>query len=110
VWKILVCTISRSFYGREAWCVTCREEHRLSVFENRVLREIFGTKGDVLTVEWGRLHNQELYALHSSPNIIRVIQSRRMGLAGHVACIRSGEVHAGFWWGVQKERDHLKAY
>jgi hypothetical protein len=62
-----------------------REESRLWVFENRVLRRIFGPKRDEVTGEWRRLHNKELYALYSSPNIIRVIKSRRLRLTGHVA-------------------------
>jgi hypothetical protein len=62
-----------------------REECRLRVFENRVLRRIFGPKRDEVTGEWRRLHNEELYALYSSPNIIRVIKSRRLRWAGHVA-------------------------
>jgi hypothetical protein len=68
----------------------------LSVFENRVLRRIFGPKRDEVTVEWRRLHNKELYALYSSPNIIRVIKSRRLRLAGHVARMgeRRGEYRA----------------
>jgi hypothetical protein len=66
-----------------------REECRLSVFENRVLRRIFGPKRDEVTGEWRRLHNKELYALYSSPNISRVIKSRRLRWAGHVA--RMGE-------------------
>jgi hypothetical protein len=61
------------------------EEHRLRVFENRVLRKIFGPKRDEATGEWRRLHNEELYDLYSSLNIIRVIKSRRMRCAGHVA-------------------------
>ena len=58
---------------------------RLQVFENRVLRRIFGPKKDEVTGEWRRLHNKELYALYSSPNTIRVIKSRRLRWAGHVA-------------------------
>jgi hypothetical protein len=62
-----------------------RAECRLRVFENRVLRRIFGPKRDEVTGDWRRLHNKELYALYSSPNIIRVIKSRRLRWAGHVA-------------------------
>jgi hypothetical protein len=76
-------------YGCESWSLTLREECRLRVFENRVLRRIFGPKKDEVTGEWRRLHKKELYALYSSPNIIRVIKSRRVRWAGHVA--RMGE-------------------
>jgi hypothetical protein len=61
-------------YGCESWSFTLREECRLRVFENRVLRRIFGPKRDEVTREWRRLHNKELHALYSSPNIIRVIK------------------------------------
>jgi hypothetical protein len=57
-------------YGCETWSVTLREEHRLRVFENRVLRRIFGPKRDEVTGDWRRLHNEELNDLYSSPNII----------------------------------------
>jgi hypothetical protein len=73
------------FYGCETWSLTLREEQRLRVFENRVLRRIRGPKRDEATGEWRRLHNEELNDLYSSPNIIRVIKSRRMRWAGHVA-------------------------
>jgi hypothetical protein len=76
-------------YGCESWSLTLREECRLRVFENKVLRRIFGPKRDEVTGEWRRLHNKELFALYSSPNIIRVIKSRRLRWAGHVA--RMGE-------------------
>ena len=66
--------------GCETWSLTPREECRLRVFENRVLRRIFGSKRDQVTGEWRRLHKEKLYALYSSPNIIRVIKSR-MGRA-----------------------------
>ena len=64
-----------------------REERRLRVFENRMLRRIFGLKRDDVTGEWRKLHNEELNNLYSSPNTLRVIKSRRMRWAGHVACM-----------------------
>jgi hypothetical protein len=66
------------FYGCETWSLTLREEQRLRVFENTVLRRIFGPKRDEATGEWRRLHNEQLDDLYSSPNIIRVMKSRRM--------------------------------
>jgi hypothetical protein len=65
-----------------------REEHRLKVFENRVLSTIFGPKKSELTTEWRKLHNEELNDLYSSPSIDRVTKSRRMRWAWHVACMR----------------------
>ena len=65
-------------YGCETWSLTLREEHRLRVFENRVLRRIFGPKRVGLTGEWRKLHNEELNDLYSSPNIVWVIKSRRV--------------------------------
>ena len=72
-------------YGYETWSLIFREEHRLRVFENRVLRKIFGAKKDEITGEWRKLHNAELYVVYSSPNIIRSLKSRRLRWAGHVA-------------------------
>jgi hypothetical protein len=71
-------------YGCETWPLTLREEHRLRVFENRVLRRIIGPKRDEVTEEWRKLHNEELRDLYSSTSIITTIKSRRMR-GGHVA-------------------------
>jgi hypothetical protein len=76
-----------------------REEYMLRVFGNRVLRTIFGPKRDEVTGEWRRLQNEELYAMYSSPDIIRVIKSRRLRWTGHIARMGRGEVLTGFWWG-----------
>jgi hypothetical protein len=81
-------------YGRETLSLTLREEHRLRVFENRVLRRIFGPKRDEVTGGWRKLHIEELHGLYSSPSIIRVIKARRMRWAGHVA--RMGEVRGAY--------------
>ena len=76
--------------GCETWSLTLREEHRLRVFENRVLRRIFGPKRDGVTGERRKLHNEELNSLYSSPNVVRVIKSRRMRWAEHVAHMEEG--------------------
>ena len=84
VWNNLKIKIYRTIilpvvlYGCEPWSLTLQEEHRLRVFENRVLRRIFGPKRDGVTGEWRKLHNEELNDLYSSPNIVRVIKSRRL--------------------------------
>ena len=65
-------------YGYETWSLTLREERRLRVFENRVLRRLFGPKRDEVTGEWRTLNNEELRDLYSLPNIVRVVKSRRM--------------------------------
>jgi len=87
IYRIIILPVV--FYGCETWSLTLREERRLRVFENRVLRRIFGPKREEVTGEWRKLHNEELNNLYSSPNIVGVIKSRRMGWAGHVA--RMGE-------------------
>ena len=69
-----------------------RKEHRLKVFENRMLREIYGSKRDEVTREWRRLHNEELDDLFCSPNIILVMKSRIMRLVWHVARMGKAEV------------------
>ena len=76
-------------YGCETWSLTLRGERRLRVFENRVLRRVFGPKRDEVTGEWRKLHNEQLSGLYSLPNIVWVVKSRRMRWAGHVA--RMGE-------------------
>src|SRR5215510_2751278 len=80
--------LSVVLYECETWSLTLREEHRLSVFENRVLRRIFGAKRDDVTGEWRKLPNEKLHDLYCSPNIVRVIKSRRMRWARHVARMR----------------------
>jgi hypothetical protein len=76
------------------------------VCENRVLRRIFGPKRDEMTGDWRKVHNEELHNLYSSPNIIRLIESKRMRCAGHVARMGEKGTLIGFRWESQKERDH----
>jgi hypothetical protein len=76
-------------YGCEAWSLTLKEEHRLRMFENRVLRRIYDPKRDEVTRDWRKLHNEELHTFYSSSNTIRMIKLRGMKRAGHVA--RMGE-------------------
>jgi len=92
-------------YGCETWSLTLREERRLRVFENRVLRRIFGPKREQATRAWRKLH-EELNDLYSSHNIVRAIKSRRMRRMGHIAHRGRGEVYTGIWWGSLRERDH----
>jgi len=77
-------------YGCETWSINLREEHRRRVFQNRVLMKITGRRREQVTGEWRRLHNEELYCLYSSTNIIRLIKSRRMRWVSHVACRGEG--------------------
>ena len=93
-------------YECETWSLTLREGRKLRVFENMVLRRIFGPRRNEVTGEWWRLHNEELNDLYSSPNIVRVIKSKRMRWAGHVA--RMGEEGGciGSSWGNRREREH----
>jgi hypothetical protein len=76
-------------YGCETWSLTLREEPRLRMFENRVLWRICGPKRDEVTREWRKIHNEELNDLYSSPSVVRVMKSRRLKWAEHVA--RMGE-------------------
>jgi hypothetical protein len=87
-------------YVCETWSVTLREGHRL-----RLLRRIFGPKRDEVK---GRLHNEELHNLYSSPGLIIIIKSRRMKWVGHVARMGENRNACGYWWESQRERDHYE--
>jgi hypothetical protein len=94
-------------YGCETWSLKSREKHRLRVFKNRVLRRIFGPKEDEKTDEWRKLHNEEINDMYSSANIFRVIKSRGMRWAEHVARMGESRAHTGFWWRNLRKRDYL---
>ena len=85
IYRIIISPVV--LYGYETWSLTLREERKLRVIENMVLRRIFGPRRDEVTGEWRGLHNEELSDPYSSPNIVWVIKSRRMRWAGHVARI-----------------------
>jgi hypothetical protein len=95
-------------YSCEALSFTLREEHRLRVFENRVLRRIFGPMRNQVTGEWRRLHNKELNALYSPPNIFRVIKLRRMAWAGHMSHVWEGRGTYRVLVGKPKGKDQCK--
>jgi hypothetical protein len=78
------------------------------VFENRVLRGILEPKRDEVTGVWRIPHNEELHNVYSSPSVIRMIKSKRMRRAGHVARVGNRGMHMRYWWEIQKERDHLE--
>jgi hypothetical protein len=83
IYKTIILPVA--LYGCKTWSLTLREEHRLRVFENRVLRKIFEPKSDEVSGGWRKLHNEELHNLYSFPSIIRMIKSGRMRSVGHVA-------------------------
>jgi hypothetical protein len=93
-------------YGCETWSLILRDEYRLEVFENRVLRRIFGPKRDEVTGEWRKLHNEEFHDLYSSLSIIRIIKGRRMRRVGHVARMGRRGTRIGCWWENQREGSH----
>jgi len=101
-------TLSVVLYACETWLLILRDERSLRVFENRVLRRIFGPKRDEVTREYRKLHKEELNDLYSSSNTIQLIKSRRVRWPGHVALWGRGEVHTGFWWGYLRERAHWR--
>jgi hypothetical protein len=86
IYKTIILPVA--LYGCETLSLTVGKEHKLRVFENTVLRRIFGTKWNGVTGGWRKLHNEQLHDLYSSPRIIRIIKSRRMRWAGHVARMR----------------------
>jgi hypothetical protein len=83
--------------GVKLWSLTVKEEHRRRVFENRVLRRLFGPKRDEVMGGWRKLHNEELCDLYSSPSKIRMIKLRRMRWAGHAARMRKRGKRIGYW-------------
>jgi hypothetical protein len=83
-----------------------REELGLRVVENKVLRRMFGPRGDEVTRMWRKLHNEKLHYLYSSPTIVQVIKSRRMKWAEHVARLGRKVAYTGVEWGILRERDH----
>ena len=104
-------------YGSETWSLTLRDKRRLRAFEDRLLRKIFGPKGDQVTGGWRKLHNEELNDPYCSPNIVRVIKSRRMRWVGHVVHIgeRRGIYRVVGCWGTDwielaQDRDGMWAF
>jgi len=94
-----ITNLNVDLYVCETFSFILKDEHRLRVFKNRVLRNIFGPKRDEVIKKWRKLHNKDLYDTFSSPNIIRVIKPGIIRLAEHVARIGRGQVHTGLWWG-----------
>jgi hypothetical protein len=90
--------------------LTLREEYRLRVFENRVLRRIFGPKRDEVTGGWRKLHNEELHNVYPAPSIIRMIKSRSMRWAGHVARMGEKRKHIEYWWTARGNDSKDKTY
>jgi hypothetical protein len=93
-------------YGCEAWSLKLMEKRRFRMFENSVLRRVFVPKRDEVTGKWRKLHHEELNELYFLPNIVRVVKSRRMRWAGHVARMGEGRVVHRVFSGSLRERQH----
>jgi hypothetical protein len=107
IYKTIILPVS--LYGGETWSLTLKEQHRLRVFENRVLRRMFGPPRDEITGHSRKLHSGELHNLYSSSDIIRQVKSRRMRWAGHVARMGGGEkLLQSFGGKASKEKNQLK--
>jgi len=87
-----------ALYGCETWSLTLREEHRLRMFMDRILRRIFGPKRDEVTGECRKLDNDSLNDMYSSPTNVQVITWRIVRWPGHVACMGKAELYTGLWW------------
>jgi hypothetical protein len=92
--------------GFDTWFLSSREDYRLIVFVNRVLRRIFGPRKDKVSGGLRKLHNEELHNIYSSPSIFRMVKSRRMRWVGRIARMRRRRMHISYWRESQKERDH----
>jgi hypothetical protein len=91
--------------GCEKWSLASREQHRLNVFEKRVLRRIFGAKRHEVIGDWRNLHNDKFHNLHVSLNTIRMIKSKKKGMTGHVGRIEGNRIQTGFSSESQKQKD-----
>jgi hypothetical protein len=103
-------TLPKVLNGYETWSLILEEEHRLRVIESRVLGKIFRTKRDEAIRCWRKLHNEELHNLYSSPNIIRMIKSRKLKFAQHLACMRKNINAYRVSVGMSEERIPLGRY
>ena len=106
IYRIIILPVV--LYGCETWSLTLREERKLRVFENMVLRRIFGPRKEKVMGKWRRLHSEKLNDLYCLPNIVRVIKSRRMRWAGHVARMCEERGFIGSWWGNRRKGDQWR--
>jgi hypothetical protein len=104
IYKTIILPVA--LYGCETWYLILMEEHRLKVFENRVLSRICGPNMDEIIGGWRKLHNEKFHNLYFSPYIIKMIKSGHTRWEGRVACMERRGKHIGYWWESQKERDH----